>query len=199
MFEMHYEWGMTERLKVVHSSLVERSRQAGVQVLDRIADKKHERDAVWVPRATGEDGMIVSEEQRRHPRLRCFGSGEVYFEVNGVPCPAKVLNLSLEGCLLILQAPEQEPWMEPLTVALDQSVEILFSVNQLPFRVRGQVKAIRPNQELGLQFPALSRRTRIRLEDLIEELRESRRSSGGIEVRSSLEPKNDLIAARPAC
>ncbi len=143
--------------------------------------------------------MIVSEEQRRHPRLRCFGSGEVHFEVNGVPCPAKVLNLSLEGCLLILQAPDQQPWMEPLTVAPDQFVEILFSVNQLPFRVRGQVKVIRPNQELGLQFPALGHRTRTRLEDLIEELRESCRRIGGIEVRTSLEMLEPTHKPRPAC
>ncbi len=134
--------------------------------------------------------MIMSEEQRRHPRLRCFGSGEVYFEVNGVPCPAKVLNLSLEGCLLILQAPDQEPWMEPLTVAHDQFVEIVFSVNQLPFRVRGQIKAVRPDQQLGLRFPALGRRTRVRLEDLIEELKATRRKSGGIELRSPSEPSS---------
>lgn len=126
--------------------------------------------------------MIVSREQRRYPRLRCFGSAQVFFQIHGTACPAKVLNLSLEGCLLIFG----EPLPEPQAVAVDQTVEILFSVNQLPFRVRGQVKAIRPNQELGLLFPALGRRTRMRLGDLIEELRESRRSSGGIEVVSVL-------------
>lgn len=161
---------------------------ASVQVLGRTVDKRSASATRLGYRATGGDSMIMSEEQRRHPRLRCFGSGEVYFEVNGVPCPAKVLNLSLEGCLLILQAPEHQPWMEPLTVAHDQFVEIVFSVNQLPFRVRGQIKAVRPDQQLGLRFPALGRRTRVRLEDLIEELKETRRSSGGIELSSPSEP-----------
>ncbi len=130
--------------------------------------------------------MIARQEQRRYPRLRCFGSAEVYFQIHGVPCMAKVLNLSLEGCLLILQEPAANRLDTPEEIAQDQLVEILFSVNQLPFRVRGQVKVIRPNRELGLLFPALGRRTRTRLEDLIEELRENRRSSGGIEVVSSL-------------
>ena len=119
--------------------------------------------------------MIVGNEQRRHPRLRCFGAAEVYFTVNGVPCRAKVVNLSLEGCLAILETPQ--------TMKQDAMVEIVFSVNQLPFRVRGQIKAVRSSTEVGFLFPALSKRARVRLEDLIEELRESRRPNG-IELAS---------------
>lgn len=114
--------------------------------------------------------MIVGNEQRRHPRLRCFGSAEVYFTVSGVPCEAKIINLSLEGCLAVLETPQ--------VMHKDALVEIVFSVNQLPFRVRGQIKAVRSSTEVGFLFPALSKRARVRLGDLIEELRENRKTNG---------------------
>ncbi len=118
--------------------------------------------------------MMMGTEQRRHRRLRCSGTAEVYLSVNGAPCAARVVNLSRTGCLLVLRSPQ------PL--AREARVELAFTVNQLPFRVLGEVKAVRSDREFGLHFPALSRRAEMRLEDLVEELAETRHS-GGIEVR----------------
>ena len=122
--------------------------------------------------------MILRTELRKHRRLRCSGSAEVYLTVGAAPCPARVVNLSKTGCLLILRTPQ------PL--AREARVELAFTVNGLPFRVLGEVRAVRSEKEFGLHFPALSKRAELRLEDLVEELSETRRI-GGIEMRKDLQ------------
>jgi hypothetical protein len=52
-------------------------------------------------------------------------------------------------------------------------VELTFEINHLPFRVRGQVKALRTDTTIGFQFPLLSERVRNQLEDLMKELMEN--------------------------
>ncbi len=121
--------------------------------------------------------MIMGTELRRHRRLRCSGAAEVYLTADSAPCPARVVNLSRTGCLLVLRGPQ------PL--AHEARVELAFTVNGLPFRVMGLVKAVRSDREFGLHFPALSQRAQMRLEDLVEELSATRRS-GGIELRTEL-------------
>jgi hypothetical protein len=75
---------------------------------------------------------------------------------------AKILNLSAEGCLLELKVP---PDLVPDTI-----VEITFTVNKLPFRVRGRVKAVQSATKVGFHFFALSQRVRLQLQDMVEEL-----------------------------
>ena len=58
----------------------------------------------------------------------------------------------------------------PQRLSQDTLVELTFDINHLPFRVRGQVKAIRSDTTIGFQFPLLSERLRMRLEDLMKEL-----------------------------
>ncbi len=109
--------------------------------------------------------MSVGSEQRRHPRLQCQGVAQVHLAVDAEPCSARIVNLSVEGCLAILQQPHD--------LEKDDLLELTFSVNQLPFRVKGQVKSIRSETTVGFQFPALSARVRRQLEDLVEELEEN--------------------------
>jgi len=58
----------------------------------------------------------------------------------------------------------------PLTLAIDETVELIFCVNNWPFRVRGKVRAIRSETLIGFQFPQLNDRIRRQLEDLIGEM-----------------------------
>lgn len=58
----------------------------------------------------------------------------------------------------------------PLDLAVDEIVELLFTVNQMPFRVRGKVRTVRLNVLVGFQFLHLSERTRRFLHELIGEL-----------------------------
>ncbi len=128
--------------------------------------------------------MNERKEQRRYPRLRCTGTAEVFMSVNAEPCPARIADLSVEGCRLFLLKPEE--------LENNDRIELTFVINQLPFRVMGQVKAVRSPTEFGLHFPALSKTARGRLGDLIEELQETRTKSG-LELKSAKEPARKAV------
>jgi hypothetical protein len=59
---------------------------------------------------------------------------------------------------------------QPLTVSVNEIVELIFNVNHMPFRARGKVRVIRSKSLVGFQFPQLSERARLQIEDLIDEL-----------------------------
>jgi hypothetical protein len=58
----------------------------------------------------------------------------------------------------------------PLDLAMDEIVELIFNVNQMPFRVRATVRALRSKGQVGFEFIQLSERTRRHLCELIGEL-----------------------------
>jgi hypothetical protein len=111
-------------------------------------------------------GLLKMEnERRRHPRFECEGRAAVQVAPYEHPCPASIANLSLEGCLVLLEKPRR--------LTMDALVELAFNVNQLPFRVRGQVKAVRSSTKVGFQFHQVSRRMSLQLQDLIDELKQA--------------------------
>lgn len=113
------------------------------------------------PEAEKEPETIV--ELRSTPRLQCFGhAGVQTLPAYELPCPARIINLSLGGCLMALETPQE--------LVMDEIVELIFCVNQLPFRVRGKVRSLRSETLIGFQFFHLSNRTRTQLEDLIKEM-----------------------------
>jgi hypothetical protein len=71
--------------------------------------------------------------------------------------------LSVEGCLLILRKRQSLP--------KDMRVELIFEVDHLPFRVRGQVREARSDKMVGFQFFQVNERVRRNLKDLVEELK----------------------------
>ena len=105
----------------------------------------------------------AGENRRLNPRLQCSGSAGIQtLPVREKPCPAKIIDLSIGGCLMEFE--------RPLALAKDEIVELIFSVNHMPFHVRGQVRAIRSETLVGFQFPHLIDRVREHLRDLIREL-----------------------------
>lgn len=105
----------------------------------------------------------TDDELRRSPRLQCSGlAGVQTLPACEKTCPAKIINLSIRGCLMELE--------RPLTLVMDEIVGLIFCVNHTPFRVRGKVRTIRSETLMGFQFPQLSDRTRRQLEDLVGEL-----------------------------
>jgi hypothetical protein len=104
----------------------------------------------------------MPKEKRRNPRFDCKGTATVQELGGGTPQAGRVANLSVDGCLIVLKEPK------PLTQ--DTVVELVFTIDKVPFRVWGQVKAIRPDASIGFQFPLLSNRVRERLAALIEQL-----------------------------
>src|ERR1035437_960638 len=107
-------------------------------------------------------GTHLDTEKRRYPRFECTGTGGVRIASSEPPSCAKIVDLSIDGCLMVLQ--------QPPAIPQDSLVELTFIVNWLPFRVRAIAKVIRSATTIGVQFHQVSKRTQLYLEDLIEEL-----------------------------
>jgi hypothetical protein len=106
-----------------------------------------------------------SKERRRNQRFPCCGYAEVHLPVDTTSYCAKILDLSLEGCQVQLTKP----------VNLQEDIlDLVFTVNGLPFFVRGHVQYIRHETRIGIQFMLLSSRARQQLIDLLNELQEER-------------------------
>jgi c-di-GMP-binding flagellar brake protein YcgR len=103
-------------------------------------------------------------DKRRSPRFECRGAASVRIAVGEPPCQARIVDLSLDGCLLVSQRPHG--------LTQDMKVELIFEVRHLPFRVRGQVKVLRSETMVGFEFVNLTDRVRRDLYALIEELKE---------------------------
>lgn len=108
----------------------------------------------------------MDKERRQFPRMECSGTASVQLDPSEPLCAARILDVSAGGCLVKFQRPQ--------SIELDTRVELLFCVNNLPFRVRGIAKSIRSSTVVGFQFPQLRERIRYQLEDLVQELKESR-------------------------
>jgi hypothetical protein len=102
------------------------------------------------------------KDNRQHPRFDCCGYAKVQIPSDPTMHYAKILNLSLEGCLIEVTTPIEE---------LDSFLDLTITVNHLPFYVRGQIRYVRADR-IGLQFMQLSSRAREQLVDLLEELAE---------------------------
>lgn len=112
----------------------------------------------------GHWGLTISIEHRHYKRLACAGDATFYPGTEVAGWAAKMKDLSVEGGLVRLCDPHA---IEPGGI-----IEVAFSVNQLPFRVRAEVKVVRSPTEIGIHFVHVNERVRQHLDDLIEELGE---------------------------
>jgi hypothetical protein len=108
------------------------------------------------------DLLKQQDEQRVNSRFDCIGSALVYFVPSQPPLNSCIIDLSVTGGLIVLRTPRE--------TAIGTILEVAFTVNQLHFRVRAQVRAIRSPQALGLVFIKVQERVKLNLQDLIEEL-----------------------------
>ena len=106
-------------------------------------------------------------EKRRHPRFSCVGTAEVHHPWAARPYPARVKDLSVTGCKLVLLA---EAAIEPRSI-----FELTFTVNRIPFRVHARATGVRGPDGLGVEFVSLTLTATQNLYDLIDELAEKQR------------------------
>lgn len=102
------------------------------------------------------------KEHRKHPRFECEGIAEIHLLGIEKSCPARIEDLSLKGCKLLLL---HEPEFDPGSV-----FELTFTVNDLSFRVRGKSTGIRGARHIGVEFVGLGPRLKRYVRDLVEEL-----------------------------
>ena len=107
--------------------------------------------------------MDPCKEQRHNPRFECSGHAEVHLPEATTCYCAKILNLSLEGCQVELTKP---------VYIQEDILDLVFSVNGLPFCVRGHIQYIKNETKIGIHFMQLSSRARQQLVDLLKELEE---------------------------
>jgi hypothetical protein len=140
-------------------------RQIGFQ-FPLLSDRVRGRIEVLITQLI-EDSLIKglsrdAQEKRRQTRILCKGGAGIQLQAGEAFYPAKIVNLSAGGCMMVLQ--------EPRSLPQDTMVELTFQINSLPFRVRGQVKEIRSDTRIGFEFPLLNKKVRRQLEDLVNEL-----------------------------
>jgi c-di-GMP-binding flagellar brake protein YcgR len=108
----------------------------------------------------------MDKDNRRSARVDCMGHAEIQkLPAVGKPCAARIENMSEGGCLMELQ--------EAKDFSIDEVVELSFCINHLAFRVRAQVRAIRPKAMIGFEFLKLSQRARGQIKDVLDELAKS--------------------------
>src|SRR5579875_4174868 len=101
-------------------------------------------------------------EQRQHPRFACAGTADIHLHASGESCPARIEDLSLTGCKLVL--------LRKREISLRSIFELTFTVNRLPFRVRARATGTRGPGCIGVEFVGLSLSTTRYLHDVIDEL-----------------------------
>ncbi len=111
--------------------------------------------------------ILMASERRQSRRWHCSGEAEIIFSMNSPPVHARIADLSAEGCMLIVK--------QPVDLESEMQVELAFTINQLPFRVRARMKANRSETRYGFQFLQVSSRSQRRLKELVEELEENQR------------------------
>jgi hypothetical protein len=108
--------------------------------------------------------MAELKELRKHPRFECEGVAEIHLLGIEKSCPARIEDLSLKGCKLVL-LDEPEPDFDLPTV-----FELTFTVNELSFRTRGRSTGFRGTRCIGVEFVDLRPRSKRFILDLVEEL-----------------------------
>lgn len=87
---------------------------------------------------------------------------EIHFNSIGKSCAARIEDLSLTGCKLVLQNEADIP--------LRHIFELTFTVKRRLFRIRARATGRREAGRVGAQFMGLSLITTQNLHDLIDEL-----------------------------
>jgi hypothetical protein len=95
------------------------------------------------------------------------GTAEIHFHRIGKSYPARIEDLSLTGCKLVLLSESE--------INVRSIFELTFTVRGLPFRVRARATGIRGSGHIGVEFVGISLSTTQYLHDLIDEL-EARRN-----------------------
>jgi hypothetical protein len=104
------------------------------------------------------------KELRKHPRFECEGVAEIHLLGIERSCPARIEDLSLKGCkLVLLYEPESD-------FDLPTVFELTFTVNELSFRVRGRSTGFRGTNCIGVEFVDLRPRSKRFILDMVEEL-----------------------------
>jgi hypothetical protein len=100
----------------------------------------------------------MENDRRSSPRFICNGLAEIHIG-NEAPIPVHVLDLSVEGCHLLLEA--------PCAIGRDSEIVMTFEVDGVPFHTILTAKSIRSETSFGFRFPKMTEDVLIQLQSLV--------------------------------
>jgi PilZ domain len=100
----------------------------------------------------------MENDRRISPRFACNGLAKIRIS-NEPPIPVHVLDLSAEGCHLLLEA--------PCSIGRDSEVVMTFEVDGVPFNTILTAKSIRSETSFGFRFPKMTEEVLIQLQSLV--------------------------------
>jgi hypothetical protein len=105
----------------------------------------------------------ASTEHRRYPRYEVDGDSALVFIDLGLTRPCKIVDLSIEGCRVIVE--------ERLPGKAGARVEAAFKLKGMAFRFNGVLRWTDGRRQAGIQFIDMIPRRRADLAELIGEIR----------------------------
>jgi len=134
--------------------------------------------------------MAELKELRKHPRFECEGVAEIHLIGVEKSCPARIEDLSLKGCKLVLLGELEEDFDLPMFF------ELTFTVNELSFRVRGRSTGFRCANCIGVEFVDLRPRAKSYIRDMVEELA-ARLMETDLQTAASNRPRAKVLMMSP--
>jgi hypothetical protein len=113
-----------------------------------------------------QDGDEVVHEDRANPRHIVHEKAVIMTLNQALQAQCKVLDLSRGGCRLLLEG--------SFPLERDSTVEVKFTLRGLPLRFCGTVRWWNREQQVGIQFAAMTERRREMLAEAILDLRAAR-------------------------
>jgi PilZ domain len=119
-------------------------------------------------------------ERRSSRRFRCTGEASIFVISSGVNLAGRIADLSMSGCQVYVDRPG--------FLKEYDKIEVAFNIDRLFVRVRGYVRNVRPDHSVGIEFNSVSERTKQRLEELVEELKDrAEKAKNASEAKSASE------------
>ena len=122
-----------------------------------------------VAAVVAEEGAAEGLRSRRAEARHEVDTSAIIYLVNiGSNLDGRILDLSPNGCHIRT--------VERFPVGIYTRVETGFYLNGLPFRLGGVIQAIYDRNNVGIRFLDMSKRSRERVDELIEEIDEMRKA-----------------------
>jgi hypothetical protein len=99
-------------------------------------------------------------ERRKHPRLKCLNSIELYPEGEGSKLWGKAVDLSMGGCFVEMSMPLRE----------HTKLKIILWVRDEKLALQGKVVGSRPGFGVGIQFSEISPDDALRLRQFLQSI-----------------------------
>jgi hypothetical protein len=119
----------------------------------------------------------VPRERREHPRQPVDAHATIHLVKGGSALQGDILNLGLGGCRISCH--------QKFPVGIYSRVETEFHLGGLLFRLAGVIQAVHTSHHVGIRFLDVSPRMREQIQQLMQEIKETRSAPISIPAESA--------------